>query len=265
MSQTDLEQRISAALNAPDLKAAELATLLDKTQAAIVAADTAAAVERDRSLDPALTDDPGQARQAAEDAVIASGRLTTLKNRLAAKLGEVQQAERLDQWLDDYLTHEAKQDKLVEEFRAYPEIVAKLVDLFQRMAAFDAELNRLHSARPAGVSEHLLGAELTARGLTGFTRDQPSIIKTVQLPQFENSRRMAWPPPVPSAAAAFAASMMLPQHRGPDWWRDGDARAAEQAAEAKRVSDHYAEQARLRDERDAAVERTRAEQARRAY
>jgi signal transduction histidine kinase len=104
---------------------------------------------------------------------------------------------------------------------------------------------------------------MVARGLESFGRDNPSLATELRLPSWDQPTKLAWPPPKPSEAAAFAASMAVPMHRGADWWRDGAARAAEQAAEAKRVSDHYAEQARLRDEHEAAEERARIAKARR--
>ena len=104
---TQLEQQIAAALRTDDCTAAELAELLAETTAAITAADTAAIAERERALDPALCADPTAARAAAEDAIITAGRLNTLRSQLEAKLGDRQQTERLDEWLDDFLTVES--------------------------------------------------------------------------------------------------------------------------------------------------------------
>jgi hypothetical protein len=253
MSQTELEQRISAALAATDLKAFELVALLDETVDAIVAADTAAEAERERAFDPAQSPDLAKARAAMEDAVFLVNRLRTLQPRLEARLTEVRAIERETQWHADYERVKAKRDALADEFRElYPETVPKLVDLFTRMTAFDAEISHLHTARPAGVSLHLRTPELEARGLESFDRDNPSLATELKLPSWDQPTKLAWPPPKPSAAAAFAASMAMPMHRGGDWWRDGDARAAEQAAESKRVADYYAEQEQLREEREAA-------------
>jgi hypothetical protein len=50
------------------------------------------------------------------------------------------------------------------------------VGLFVRITADEKELSALHQARPPGVMEHLLSAELHARGLDRFTRDTPSLL-----------------------------------------------------------------------------------------
>jgi len=106
-----------------------------------------------------------------------------------------------------------------DEFReVYPPCAMKIADLFTRMAAFDEKLSGLHSARPAGVSGHLPGAELTARGLDAFTRDQPSITKTAQFPEFANSAQMAWPPKKAVDPSLFAPVPYDRRYTG-DWWQ----------------------------------------------
>ena len=53
---------------------------------------------------------------------------------------------------------------LAEELReVYPDTVNKVVDLFVRITADEKALSALHQARPPGVMEHLLSAELHAR------------------------------------------------------------------------------------------------------
>jgi hypothetical protein len=47
-----LEQNIATALTAAEISSADLETLLAETEAAIVAADATAAVEREKALDP---------------------------------------------------------------------------------------------------------------------------------------------------------------------------------------------------------------------
>ena len=57
------------------------------------------------------------------------------------------------------------------------------------------------------MMEHLLSAELQARGLDRFTRDTPSLLTSVVL--FDrDSGRQVWPPPRPPMAAAFAATIV---------------------------------------------------------
>jgi hypothetical protein len=49
-----LEQRIASALS-EEIASTDVATLITETEAAIVAADTTAKVEREKALDPVLT------------------------------------------------------------------------------------------------------------------------------------------------------------------------------------------------------------------
>lgn len=102
--------------------------------------------------------------------------------RLDARLAEVRTAEDLKRWHSDCDAVEVERDTLATELRAYPEFLAKFTDLLARIANNDAALSKLHFARPAGVSRHLLGAELVARGLESFSRENPSITKELQLP-----------------------------------------------------------------------------------
>lgn len=263
MSQTDLEQRISVALTTADLKAAELAVLLEETTAAIVAADATAQTARECAYDPALSADPTQARAEMENAVLCSGRLNTLKPRLEAKLAELQAAETEDHWLHDFVALEGIQNKLADEFaQTYQRCATELVDCFARMADLAAELSRLHQARPSGVSLHLLGAELTARALTGFTRDQPSIVTQVVLPDFEHSSRNVWSPKPEINTTVFAP--LPPDIRYTRRWFEAAAEQNQQRdEERKRVADFYDDQQRRREKRENADAEERRRQARR--
>src|SRR5208283_1743818 len=93
----------------------------------------------------------------------------------------------------------------------YPEFETKITDLFTRIVANDADLSRLHQARPSGVALHLLGAELVARDLERFRALEPSIAQELKLPTFAPGQRLAWPPPKPSMAVMVAMSM-VPTH-----------------------------------------------------
>jgi hypothetical protein len=46
-----------------------------------------------------------------------------------------------------------------------------MIDLFGRITANDEALSGLHRTRPTGMTLHLLSAELHARGLDNFSRD----------------------------------------------------------------------------------------------
>ena len=67
-------------------------------------------------------------------------------------------------------------------------MTGRLSDLLSRTVANGAEFSRLHQARPAGVSPHLLGAELVACGREEFNRDTPSITQDLTTAGLEQLR-----------------------------------------------------------------------------
>jgi hypothetical protein len=80
---------------------------------------------------------------------------------------------------------------------------------------------------------HLAAAELVARKLAAFSRDEPSITKELRLPNWEQSEKMAWPPPQVPLGVLVAQSMVPAAHPGRDWWRakEGEARAQRERQE----------------------------------
>jgi hypothetical protein len=140
--------------------------------------------------------------------------------------------------------------------------VTKITDVFTRIAANAAALSRLHQARPAGCALHLAEAELAARNIECFSTANPSIAKTLQLPDFEHSAQLAWPPPKPSLAVQVATSMTYGSLSRANWWQENKERAQAMREEHARVIGHYDAMARAREEREAAE--ARAVQERRA-
>jgi hypothetical protein len=117
-----------------------------------------------------------------------------------------------------------------------PAIVAKIADQLARIAANDEEISSLHQARPAGVALHLLGAELVARGLDGFTTAAPSIVMELRLPAFEPGQLPAWPPPKPFDPSWFVpVTIGDPRQYSGDWWqvKEEEARRRQGAAGAR--------------------------------
>jgi hypothetical protein len=195
MKPASLETRITAALT-KKIKAADIAALVQETESAIAEADASAESERAKALDPVASPDAAAARHAVEAAGFARDRLRNVLPRLQERLRKVEDAEYLAQWRAHYEVLKKERDALAAELQeVYRPWVAKAVDLFSRITANDAELAQLHQARPSGVSLHLDNAELTARGLEQFTRDEPSIITELKLPDWADSARMAWPLP----------------------------------------------------------------------
>jgi hypothetical protein len=204
-----LEQRIVLALTEQIKTAAAVADLIVEVEGAILAADKAAKSEREKALDPIASPDAAQAREAMESAEFARDRLRTVLPRLQDRLATRLSTEYSQQWRASYDALKPRRDALAAEFRElYPEVEAKFVDLFKRIAINDAQINALHQDRPAGVALHLLGAELTARNLPSFSTTNPSIIKELKLPNFKHSATAAWPPPQPTLAMSFAQSLV---------------------------------------------------------
>ena len=97
---------------------------------------------------------------------------------------------------------------LAAELRqTYPATVATLVSLFARCADLDRRLSALHQSRPSGAKGQLLSAELKARGLEDFSRDQPSITRELKLPSWTESNKLAWPPPARPVGVVLAEAM----------------------------------------------------------
>jgi hypothetical protein len=112
---------------------------------------------------------------------------------------------------------------LADELRTlYPQFQQKIADLFARIATNDKQIIDLHGRCPVGVPQRLHGAELKARNLAVFDSYTKSLAKTLQLPAWHADEPMAWPPPQPSMAERYLATMPTPifdEHYSGDWWR----------------------------------------------
>ena len=234
MNTTSLEKKIAAALADKDIGSSALASLIAETETAIAAAYEAAEVERERALDPALCPDANEARRAIEAAEFARDRLRTLLPRLQ----EVQAVEYAARWASEYERLEAKRDELARQYAEYPKLVARLVDLFESAKAVDEKVSRINGSAPPGEHRRLLGVELTARGLQSFSTADPPIAKAVQLPDWDESTKFAWPSPTPSLAIRVVTDMagMLPPHGGANWHQERETREAVETRKRKQGS-----------------------------
>jgi len=225
---------------------------------AIAKASAAADEMREAALDPISWPDANKARGAVEAAAFTVARLSALLPRLEARRVEVGARERRAQWQADYEALKPKRDALAKELgEVYPEVVAKLIDLFARIAQNDAELSQLHRRRAAGVSLHLDGAEVVSRGLKAYTRDKPELAKTIELFGFDGER--LWPPRRTVDPSLFAPAPHDARYSR-DWAQARNDRAEAIAEEQARVARYYEQQERLQQER----EQREAEAARRA-
>jgi hypothetical protein len=227
---TLLEQRIVAALESDTaIPSADVAVLIEETETGIAKAD------EERAIDQALL------------------------SKLQACHQQAQAEEQATGWLAEHDRLKGERDALAEELReVYPDAVSKIMDLFVRITTNDEALSALHRARSHGVEQHLLSAELHARGLDSFTRDTPSLLTSVHLFDFDSGCQ-SWPPRQPSIAEAFAATMVPSYGRrySADWAKDNEARAAAQQAERQRMADYYARTKKEQEDRQNAEARER--------
>ena len=227
---TTLEQRIVAALESDSvITSADVAVLIEETEIGIAKADEERAVDQ------------------------------VLLSNLQARYQQAHAQEQATGWLAEHDRLKDERDTLAEELReVYQNVVTQIIDLFGRIAANDEALSGLHRTRPTGMKQHLLSAELHARGLDSFTRDTPSLLTSVHLFDWDSGHQN-WPPQRPPMAAAFAVTMVPTYGRRctADWWMDNEQRAAEQRAERQRVTDYYERTKKEQEARENAEARER--------
>jgi hypothetical protein len=125
-----LEQRIASALS-NDTAAAELECLTAETEAAFAATTEAAALARDRALDPRVIDPA--ARAELTDVGFTLERLEAALPQLQARHREARAREKAAAWELEFAEVATKYNAMADESReAYPPMLDKLVDLCAR-------------------------------------------------------------------------------------------------------------------------------------
>lgn len=248
-----LERKIVAALESDNMTADQLSQLIITTNTAIAEAESAAAMARESAFDPGIMPDPAEARLQMEDAIFRLGRLRTLLPRLHARHEKALAAEARAVWESEYKVTKDKINAAAKKWARYPALIDELIGIINT-AELDREVSRVNGTAPDGEDRRLRGVELTARDLDGFTRDIPSIAENLQLPEFEKSRRMAWPPPKPSLAAMYATSMTAAQAQADPRRYTADWAAAVTADNARRAENERRWQ-REEEERQATAKR----------
>ena len=218
----NLEQRAVASLSNDGASVTELAELVREVESALPAAYAAAEEARRQGADPLLSPDPVLARERVIAAELAYERMGSLLSRLETRHRQLAATERATSWEADYGRKKAERDRLaVELATTYPQAVATLVDLVVRVAECDKECARLAGTAPSGEKRRLLGPELHAKKLTGFTRDTPSITRDLRLPDWGQPATTAWPPRTREVLTFAPVDARNPA----DWWRAGEARS----------------------------------------
>jgi hypothetical protein len=219
MKNDNLERRAVAALRNDGVSLTELTDLIREGEGALTAADVTAEETRREAIDPVLSPDPALARERVNAAEFACDRLSALLSRLEARHQQIAATERIARWEADYECVKAERDQLATELaETCPQVVAKLVDLLNRMACCERECERIASTAPSGERRRLLGPELHAKGLSHFTRDTPSFTRDLRLPEWEQPAATAWPPQRTREVLTFPLYAHRDRYSG-NWWR----------------------------------------------
>jgi hypothetical protein len=200
-----LERKISTALAAnAQTTASNLAAWVRETEAAIIAADAAAAREKERAFDPALTPDPVKARQAMEDAQFAANRPRTLRPRLVQRWQEAQSREEAARYSDKCAELQAETEALEQDFdRLYRDCAGRIIGAFQSIREFRSRTSRELGPPPAGVE-----------ALRPFDSGIVRLLEQTQLYALDGKTQL-WPDRHSGqAAAAFVQSMSVAAQRG---------------------------------------------------
>jgi hypothetical protein len=264
---TTLDQRVAAAIADDSITAVDLSTLLQEIDVAIPAAEEAIVAARAEALDPAI--DASAAATAVMTAELVLDRLKALRPRLVARLNEVSAAEHQARWTADFGELKEEQDALAEELRQFYEpVVAKFIDLFDRIKEHEERRGELNNRRPRNCALQLRDVELVARDIDAYTGDHETSVArlatVVRLPKWK-ADSPCWPRWTPSLGQVMAQRMMpAPFHPGANWAAHRAAQDAERREENRRLEASYAEQERLQRERRDAEDKAKAEEMRRS-
>jgi hypothetical protein len=233
-AQSSLEKRVVTVLagngNLPS--AAELQDLIRDTEAEQTRSLEVAENERTRSLDLVSCPDPSEAHERITAAKLTADRLSVCLPKLRDKLSEALTAEAKDRWWNDCKRVKTQLDEAVVRFQEYQSHAQAIADLLAEAAEVDKAVSDLNGRAPNSIDRRLRSVELTARTMTGFTRDNPSLAATVVLPRWDASARNLWPArPSTSLAAEFAGSMVPAPHPGARWGESEERERRRAAAE----------------------------------
>jgi hypothetical protein len=170
-----LSDRISRALEQPDVPAAEIASIISELEAELTLTRTASAEARARARDPLTAEhEVVAARMQENDASFRMERLTTALDRLRQRHEHVVAHEKELARKAEIAAAEKERDQLAEELRdRYPVLARELADLLGRIKASN-ERCRKH---------YLPLVEHVARGMR--VSDSGYLTAMVRLPPFD--------------------------------------------------------------------------------
>lgn len=248
-----LERKIAAILTSDTVEIADVEQLIGETQQAYADACEAIKQAKARSLDPTIID--RAAFEQIREADYQRARYEAALPRLSSKLVELRNRDAAAAWNARYAALEKQSDKISSQFaEEYCSLTERLVDLLRTMAVVDGEIARLNADAPVGESRRLANCECQAMGIKQTSRNEPSIVAQLVLPDWQDSRRLLWPPARPSLADFVAPPL---PHRGAEWWIDLELQKQERIKEQERVAAFYEEQTRLREQQEHAEQKAR--------
>ena len=236
-----LEQRCVAALSDNTLEARAIADLITETEKATSDAEVIATRMQEIALDPDASPDAAKAKEAAEFATFVAKRVNNILPRLRSAHQRVAATERATRWKRTADQVEERRDELTELFsKVYPDLINQIVDLFNKVKFTNAEVDTINSVAPNSESRRLLPVGVRADIAIGT--------KLLDL-----SGKQVWPTPQPAILPEQVMPVM--SHPGRDWARANQQRDAERHAEAKRVASFYANQQKVREDKENAEAR----------
>jgi hypothetical protein len=248
-----LQRRLGIVLSRDDhVSSDEVRALVQEVDDEAVRLTLEAQQQKAASLDLECPD-PLAADKRQKECMIERQRYEMCKPRLQEKLAAAVRRENHDRWLSDRNRVIAKRDAAVKKYREIPDIIDELLERFKLAAEIDAEVDRVNAGGPSN-SPRLAGVELTARRLSAFSRENPSLAEVTTIFDWRESSKQIWPKPQKSFGLIMAESMTppSPDPRYSDRWyeQQGD-RRAEQAADQQRTAAYYERQEQERQEREA--------------
>jgi hypothetical protein len=198
--------------------AAELQDLIRDTELSVQANFDAAESERVKALDLVSCPDPAEAHERIAAARLAGDRLSAALPKLRDKLTEALASEERDRWWSDHHRVKGRLDAVVARFQEVQTAARLMADWFAEAEQVGKDVIGLNVRAPAGITRRLRSPELTARGLSRFTSETPSISANTVLPDPNHSNRNLWPLRSGNTlAAAFAEMSVMPSHPGQAW------------------------------------------------
>jgi hypothetical protein len=235
MSKQTLEARIAGALGNGNQGSEDLFELIADVEAAAVDAAATAEREKARALDITAAPDASKAHERVATAVLIRDRLNAVLPRLRARLAAATATERRERYRADYKRIKEQRDAAAKQLEHACALAEQIAAACREAERVDQEISRLHGSAPNDAMERLASVELYARNLEAFTTNTPSLLENTRLFDWETGKSI-WPPPAPSLAAGYAATMSFghdPRYSG-DWWRVQQQDQERQAANAAR-------------------------------